>query len=333
LGGGGAVSKLSGHIPSAFAARLEGDGKVDVIQFAPPAPGPDEVRVRLEGSGVCASNLPVWEGRSWFQYPLALGAPGHEGWGVIDALGPAVAGLEIGDRVAALSYHAYAQYDFAAAHAVVKLPPDLDGQPFPGEALGCAMNIFARSDIQAGQTIAIIGMGFLGILLTELATRAGARVIAVSRRPFALDMAREYGAVVAVRSNDAVRAGQQVQTAAGEDGCDRVIEVTGHQSALDLATHIVRVRGRLVIAGYHQDAPRSIDMQTWNWKGLDVINAHERAPKAYLQGMERAVEAVVTDRLHPAPLYTHKYELDELRQAFETLRARPEGFIKALLIA
>jgi threonine dehydrogenase-like Zn-dependent dehydrogenase len=95
----------------------------------------------------------------------------------------------------------------------------------------------------------------------------------------------------------------------------------------------VRVRGRLVIAGYHQDAPRSIDMQTWNWKGLDVINAHERAPKVYLQGMERAVEAVVTDRLHPAPLYTHKYELDELRQAFETLRARPEGFIKALLIA
>ncbi len=324
---------LSGHNPTALAARLEGDRKVDVIHFAPPAPRPGEVRVRLEGSGVCASNLPVWEGRSWFQYPLAPGAPGHEGWGVIDALGTTIAGLKIGDRVAALSYHAYAQYDFAAADAVVRLPPELDDQPFPGEALGCAMNIFARSDIQAGQTIAIIGTGFLGLLLTELATRAGARVVAVSRRPFALDMAREYGAVIAVQSDDAVRTMQQVQKAVGADGCDRVIEVTGHQWALDLATHIVRVRGRLVVAGYHQDSPRTIDMQTWNWKGLDVINAHERAPEVYIQGIERAMEAVVSGRLHPAPLYTHKYELAELTQAFETLRARPEGFIKALLIA
>ncbi len=288
--------------------------------------------MRLEGSGVCASNLPVWEGRSWFQYPLAPGAPGHEGWGVIDALGPDVVGLKIGDRVAALSYHAYAQYDFAAADSVVKLPRELNGKPFPGEALGCAMNIFARSDIQAGQTIVIIGLGFLGTLLTELATRAGAHVVAVSRRSFALDMAREYGAVVTVRSDDAARTVRQVQTATGEDGCDRVIEVTGHQSALDLAAQVIRVRGRLVIAGYHQDAPRRIDMQTWNWKGLDVINAHERARKAYIQGMEAAVKAVVTGRLHPARLYTHQCELDELAQSFEALRARPEGFMKALLI-
>jgi threonine dehydrogenase-like Zn-dependent dehydrogenase len=320
-------------VPSpARAARLVGDGRIELPEIEPPQPGAGQVRLRLEGCGVCASNLPVWEGRPWFQYPLAAGAPGHEGWGVVDALGPDVAGIEIGERVAAISYGAYADYDLAAADALVPLPPELYGRLFPGEALGCAMNIFARSAVEAGQTIAIIGIGFLGALLTELATRAGARVIAVSRRAFALEVGREYGAVATVQAEDPVHAAAEIKAIAGDKGCDCVIEATGHQSALDLATEIVGVRGRLVIAGYHQDAPRTIDMQVWNWKGLDVINAHERDPKVYVNGIERAVEAVVSGGLHPHALYTHTYGLDELAQAFADLRARPDGFIKALLV-
>src|SRR5882672_8254632 len=101
----------------------------------------DRTRERMEGCGVCASSLPTWEGRPWFQYPSALGAPGHEGWGSIDALGDGVAGLECGERVAMLSYNAYADCDVAQADHVVKLPPELAGKPFPGEALACAVNI------------------------------------------------------------------------------------------------------------------------------------------------------------------------------------------------
>ena len=67
------------------------------------------------------------------------------------------------------------------------------GEPFPGEPLGCAMNIFRRSGIEAGQTVAIVGIGFLGAILTRLAADAGARVIAISRRPFSLEVARAHG--------------------------------------------------------------------------------------------------------------------------------------------
>jgi D-arabinose 1-dehydrogenase-like Zn-dependent alcohol dehydrogenase len=101
--------------------------------------------------------------------------------------------------VAALSYKSYAQYDIAEADAVVRLPESLAGRPFPGEPLGCAMNIFRRSDIQPGQTVAIVGIGFLGAILTRLATDAGARVIAISRRPFSLNVARQFGAVETIR--------------------------------------------------------------------------------------------------------------------------------------
>src|SRR3954464_1430548 len=120
-----------------------------------PVPGiaPRQVRVRLEGCGVCGSNLPVWEGRPWFTYPFPAGAPGHEGWGRIDAVGAEVGRVRPGDRVAVLSYNAFAEYDVAEEENVVPLPPALDGQPFPGEALGCALNVFRRSEVQSQHTV------------------------------------------------------------------------------------------------------------------------------------------------------------------------------------
>src|SRR2546421_143539 len=77
-------------------------GEVTVETVPLPQPGRGEVRVRIEGSGVCGSDLPVWEGRPWFSYPFEPGAPGHEGWGVVDAVGDGVGGLEVGTRVASL---------------------------------------------------------------------------------------------------------------------------------------------------------------------------------------------------------------------------------------
>ncbi len=133
------------------AAVLSGPGELRVADVALPEPGPGQVRVRLEGCGVCASNLTPWEGPEWMQFPTDPGSLGHEGWGVIDALGDGVGSLSVGDRVAALSYKSYAEYDVAEADAVVRLPESLAGQPFPGEPLGCAMNIFRRSDIQAAR--------------------------------------------------------------------------------------------------------------------------------------------------------------------------------------
>src|SRR5215213_8306067 len=142
------------------AAMLTGAGKYKILDVPRPEPGPAQVRVRLEGCGVCASNLTPWRGPEWMQFPTEPGALGHEGWGIVDAVGAGVEDLAVGDRVAALSYKAYAAYDLADADAVVPLPNTLAGQPFPGEPLGCAMNILRRSDIVAGQTVAIVGIGF-----------------------------------------------------------------------------------------------------------------------------------------------------------------------------
>ena len=315
------------------AAVLTNPKRFEIRTVDPPEPGRLQVRIRLEGCGVCASNVPVWEGRPWFQYPMEPGAPGHEGWGVIDAVGPDVQGLEPGDRVAALGCHAYSEFDVVAAGEVVRLPRDLQGVPFPGEPLGCAMNVFRRSGIEAGQTVAILGIGFLGALLVRLAKNAGARVLAISRRASALSTAREFGAdEVYTLANPGDVVGPISRLTSETGGCDRVIEATGHQQPLDLATELVRVRGRLVIAGYHQDGPRQVNMQQWNWRGIDVINAHERDPATYIEGIRLAVKEIVSGRLDPTGLYTHKLPLQRIDEALQLTAERPDGFLKALVM-
>jgi threonine dehydrogenase-like Zn-dependent dehydrogenase len=291
------------------AAVLDGPGTARVRPRPVPEPAEGEVVVRLEGSGVCASSLPLWEGRPWFEYPLEAGAPGHEGWGV---------DVRTGRRVALLSYRAFAEYDVAPASAVVALPPELEDVPFPGEALGCALNVFARSGVRAGDTVAVVGAGFLGLLLVQLCAGAGARTLAFARRAGSLELARRFGARTPAEPED--------------ESCDVAIEAAGAQETLDLAARLCRVRGRLVVAGYHQDGPRSVDMQLWNWRGLDVVNAHERDPRLAVEGIRAAVAAVVEGQLDPAPLYTHVLPLERLDEAFELVRTRPDGFVKALVV-
>ncbi len=314
------------------AAVLTAPGEIAIAECALPEPGPGEVRVRLEGCGVCASNLEPWAGQEWMRYPTPPGELGHEGWGRVEAVGAGVAGLAPGDRVATLGHRAYAEADIAPAGRVVKLPPALDGAPFPGEPLGCAFNILRRSAIAPGQTVAIIGIGFLGAVLTKLAHDAGARVIAISRRAESLALARHYGAAETIAMADHHAIIDQVKALAGEALCARVIECVGKQWPLDLAGELVGFGGRLVVAGYHQAGPRQVAMQLWNWKGIDVVNAHERDPAVQLRGVREAVAAVASGRLDPGRLYTHRYRLEELGAALDATRDKPAGFVKALVL-
>lgn len=313
------------------AAVLLGPGEAGLIEAPLPEPAPGEMVIRIEGCGVCASNIPLWEGRPWFQYPAPPGAPGHEGWGKVHSLGKGVTGFSEGDRVTLLSYNAYAEYDKVPAQAAVKLPAALDALPFPGESLGCALNAFERSDIRAGQIVAIIGTGFLGIILTALAAEKGAHVIAISRRRSALDMAYAYGAHETVLLDDHQRVIEAVKEMAGNKGCDRVIEATGHQWPLDLAGELVCEGGKIIIAGFHQDGLRQVNVQLWNWKGIDVINAHERDPRRYINGIRAGIEAVESGLFSLPELLTHRFELPELGQAYKTLVERPDGFIKGMI--
>jgi threonine dehydrogenase-like Zn-dependent dehydrogenase len=307
------------------AAVLTGPGSVELVDAAPGPLVSGAARVAVEGCGVCGSNLPVWEGRPWFDYPLAPGNPGHEAWGRV------VEGPLTGSRVALLAENAFVSELVVPADRLVPLPSSLDGQPFPGEAIGCAFNAIRRSDIRPGQTVAVVGVGFLGALMVSLAASAGARVIAVARKQSALDLALCLGAAETVLMDDHARVISRVEELTGGAFCQRVVEVTGAPWPLDLSGELTGFGGRLVIAGFHQDGLRSVNVQLWNWRGIDVVNAHERSADVQLQGIRDAVDAVASGRLDPTPLYTHVYPAAEMKLALDAAAQRPDGFVKALV--
>lgn len=311
------------EIPETMRAIVIASPQRAEPRFVPtPRPGAGELLIQVEGCGLCGSNVPVWEGRPWFSYPLSPGAPGHEGWGRVVAVGTGVSRAAVGRRVAFLSQHALAEYDVARADEAIELPEALDAAAIPGEAFGCAMNAFRRSGIERGHRVAVVGVGFLGAALTRLAATAGAHVVAISRREFALDLALELGA-------------EETYVIGDEDPpvapCDVVIEAAGVQRTLSLASKLVGVRGRLVIVGFHQDGPRQVDVQQWNWNGIDVINAHERDGQIYVAGMRAAVDAVAGGVLDPQRLVTHRFSFDRAGEAFSALVTRPPGFLKAVV--
>lgn len=317
--------------PDYLSAVLAAPGRFEFTRLPVPEPAAGEVRVRLEGCGVCGSNLPAWEGREWFRYPLPPGEPGHEGWGIVEAVGDAVTAIRPGDRVSLLTANTFAEVALAPADRVVLLPPVLGEEDFPGEPLGCAFNVLRRCDILPHHRVAIVGIGFLGALLTRLVANTGAQTFAIARRPCAQKTADAMGATRVIPMDDHRRIIEEVKSLTDGLGCERVIECVGLQGPLDIAGELVAERGRLVIAGYHENGPRQVDMRSWNWRGIDVINAHERDPLVYALGVAEAAAAVAEGRIDPDPLYTHRFRFHELDLAFDHLRTRPDGFHKALI--
>ncbi len=113
------------------AAIVAAPGEIRVQQVPVPKPDANEVLVKLHGCGVCASNLSPWEGQPWFTYPMEPGALGHEGWGTVSAIGNGVQGFSVGDSVAMLSGHAYAEYDRRRCRLAGKAPGKLVHSRFP----------------------------------------------------------------------------------------------------------------------------------------------------------------------------------------------------------
>jgi threonine dehydrogenase-like Zn-dependent dehydrogenase len=308
--------------------------RFDIDSMEPPTPGEGEVLLRVRGCGVCGSDMGPWKGLQGLTYPMQPGAPGHEVFGTVEAVGSGVQGLAAGDAVTALSYRAYAEYDLARAGDIVPLPSSLADRVVLGEPVACAVNISRRAGVAEGDVVVVLGTGFLSALMLQLLRIPSApqprRVITVSRRRLSPEMADRLGVDESLTYEDDVH--NQVGAETGRNMADVVIEATGKQRPLDLGAELTRVRGRLIVAGYHQDGPRTVNMQLWNWRGIDVINAHERDPQIYKSGMEEGVRLLAEGGLDLGPLITHTFPLSEINRAFATAEERPEGFLKSVVL-
>ncbi len=298
---------------SMAAAVMVAPGHFEARRLSLPRPGPGEVRIRVEGCGVSA--LP----------PNSSGAPGCEGWGQIEALGPAVEGWTTGERVGFLGGQAYATHTVAPAETLARLPEGCT--PFASPLLAGAVHLFRRARIAKGERVAVVGCGFLGLLLIQLATLAQARVIAFSRRPYALELARKAGAEAAYPLCPPEAAIPTAHAWGGGHLCHLAIEATGHEAPLSLAARLLQPGGRLLIGGLHEDGARSIDLRLWRERGLHLTPTHPGGPTQQRDCLREAAAAVRAGLI--TPLYTHRFPLDRLDEAHALAEQRPEGFLKA----
>ena len=290
-----------------------------IVDVPDPSPGPGEALVRVHACGVCGSDLNAWRGVPGVEFPLPPGGPGHETVGEIVA--STSDRLRVGQRVTGLMFNGLAEVGCAPAEHLVPLQP---GDPdILGEPLACAMNVVRRSALSAGERLAVVGFGYLAALIVQLLPDGVGEWIAISRREDSRALALRLGARAAYAFDNV--------PSAAWDSFAVVIEAAGVQQTLDFATWLTAYGGRLVVAGYHADGPRTVNMQSWNWKGIDVINAHERQPAVYVSALGDALELVRARRIDPTSLETHAFPLDRATEAFAMAEARPSGFIKAIV--
>ena len=304
------------------ALTLLGPRQPAVVEVPDPRPNQAEVLLRIRACGICGSDLNAWRGVPGIDYPLSPGAPGHETFGEVLRLGADVTTLRVGDLVTGLVWNGFAELATARAEHLLKVPPVYHDAGLLGEPLACAMNVVRRAAIQPAERLAMVGFGYLAALIVQL-LRGEERQewIAVSRRADSRALAGRLGAAAAYDF-------AEIPSDAW-DSFPVVIEAAGVQQSLDFATWLTAYAGRLVVAGYHADGPRTVNMQSWNWKGIDVVNAHERAPSAYLRGLREALAHIETRPFEP--LVTHSWPLADATDAFCTAEQRPSGFVKGVI--
>lgn len=313
-----------------FAAIIDAPGQIHVDEVTTPQPGPNEVLVQIEGCGVNPDDVISWENG---KYPMRPGAPGREAWGWVAAVGADVHRIKVGERVAMLSQYGFAEYDVAVEDDVMPLPLQTLEMPFPSLVLAQAMNIFIRSRVSDGMTVAVVGAGILGSILANLSASAGANVIVLSRRQFALDLAYELGA-----SHTVLMTKQQHNTVEKVANltlggmCDVVFEATGYQKPLLIATELTKEGGQLILAATHVGGLREVNLELWSKRGLDIVNAHSRDQDSLRQGLHQAIDEAGRGLLNPGPVCSHFFTLDEVGEALAITKQRPDGFLKALII-
>ncbi|TDC51381.1 L-iditol 2-dehydrogenase [Jiangella ureilytica] len=310
-------------------AVLRGREGFEIEEAPVPRVRPDEVLVRVVASGVCASEL-----ETWAEGPGAGEARhlGHEVSGIVTEAGAEAGGVTVGDRVGVwVTERGFAEY--VAVRAAYCFPAGAGPlEEALAEPIACAVNAVELAAPRLGDDVVVIGAGFMGNLVQTLVALRGPRqLIVADTRADALGRAGRLGAAAVV---DVTRESlaDVVHDRTGGRGADVTFECTGTQAGLTTCGDVTRMSGTVAIVGFHQGAPRRVDLAHWNWMAFSIANAHFRDPGTIMRGMETGMRLVSSGVLSLAGLVTHRFPLERIDDAFATLRDKPEGFVKAVIV-
>jgi 2-desacetyl-2-hydroxyethyl bacteriochlorophyllide A dehydrogenase len=307
-----------------------------------PRPGPGEVLMRVEACGVCGSDVFLQKGG--FARPLPI-VPGHEAAGVVAEVGPGVEDWSVGEQ-AALYYISTPPGDrwAAAGHpnrspAVVRMGVDVDGafaeyvvRPVTSlvrprapldprilavltDAVGTPLHALKRvAEVQAGETVVVLGIGGIGSSAVQLARIYGARVVAVARSERKQELARTLGAeVVAADTPDIV---EHIRGLTDGAGPDVVVQCVGSAAQDELAVALAGPGGRVVLVGSSTE-PMRVRAVEICWRELRILGSRGFVP----DDIADAIDLYLDGRLQTDHLLDRVRPLAEANEALDDLRA------------
>ncbi len=279
--------------------------------------------------------------------PMALG---YSSAGTIVALGEGMDGFKVGQRVACAGggYAVHAEYNVIPRALLTPLPDNVDFESAAFTTLGAiALHGFRLAVPQIGETVAVIGMGLLGLLAGQIAAAAGCRVLGVDTNPQRVALASSLGLRACLRD----QAADSAQAFTANRGFDVVLICadTSSNDPVELAAVIARDRARIVAVGaVGLSLPRKIYYE----KELSFVNSRSYGPGRYDSAYEengrdyplgyvrwtegRNFEAIVglmaEDRLRVQPLVTHRFPIERAAEAYEVITGKKkEPFLGVVL--
>lgn len=314
-----------------------------IEQRETPEPGPDEVLIEVEASGVCHSDLHLAEG-DWQQLkkitrmPLI---PGHEVVGRVVEKGSDVTGLEIGDRVGVAWVHwtcgdcdvcreglenlcpnqeitgctvdgGYAEFMKARATHALKVPDGLiAAQAAPLFCAGVTVyRAIKKAEIAPGQRVAIFGIGGLGHLAVQIAKAFGAEVIAVDITDEKLELARSLGADRLVLDS----AGSAAKEIRKAGGAHVAIVTAAARAAYDTAFRALKPTGTLVVVGLPSE-PLAFSASSMSAGEIHIVASSVGTREDLREVLEMAAKGRLRCLVEPRALEEINEVFDEMKQA------------------
>ncbi|KAA6464814.1 quinone oxidoreductase [Acidobacteria bacterium AB60] len=298
---------------------------LQLVELPIPSPGPGQVLIRVEAVGVNFIEIYFRKGQYKATMPLT---PGSEAAGTVEELGPGVTGFAPGDAVASVGVlGSYAEYALVPAAQLVKVPSGVSPEQAAAAMLqGMTAHYLAYSTfpLKAGETALVhAGAGGVGLLLTQIATRIGARVITTVSTEEKAALSREAGAadVILYTQQDFVA---EVKRLTGNKGVDVVYDSVG-KTTFDGSLNCLRPRGLLALFGGSSGAVPPFDLIQLSGKGSLFVTRptlwHYIATREELDWRAKEILGWVADGSLKLRM-EHDYPLSDAGQAHAAMESR-----------
>jgi threonine dehydrogenase-like Zn-dependent dehydrogenase len=310
-------------------SQVVGPRQSEIVEVADPVPGDDQVLVDVVASGVCTSDIAPWRAGGSPEKPIRLG---HEIVGRVVSTGANATRWRTGDLVTGLGNHGFATRAVMDSDAIVPTPAGIEAAHAIGEPIADLEEALARTGATAGNRIAVVGLGFMGLGLIQLSkTRAPGLLIGVDPSQAARERALLMGADLAFHPDELPEEFSANQPRERDARMDIVLEATGVTPGLETSAKLVRPFGTLCVVGYHHAGTAPMDMDLW-YKGATIVNGFCPDRSRLIIAMRNAVDLIATRRISYAPLITHRFSLDRVDEAYKLMEARDASFVKSVLL-